>query len=153
MKNVGVTDPDTIKSISDFWLERFFTNIYLMTDAILAGGPEFVNACYDRGATIVYLTGRDVPRMEIGSRESLLRDGFPINKPRTKLMMKPHYKEKDLARIVKGYQQHIEKKANFASLLLLTTEKDYFRLQGSGWLNRYDNYPFFYLSIKFGLAV
>jgi hypothetical protein len=53
------------------------------------GAAEFAKACYAAGAALVYLTGRDLPFMGIGSFRSLRDHGFPIGVPGTELVLKP----------------------------------------------------------------
>jgi hypothetical protein len=75
--------------IKSFWFQRFFTNEYLPYDHAYPGAAVFTRKLYEIGAEIVYLTGRDEPGMGDGTRDNLLRDGFPWNVSRTHLLMKP----------------------------------------------------------------
>lgn len=90
-ENAGAVD-----SVRRFWTSRFFTSQYLPYDHAYAGSPEFAQKLYDLGAHLVYLTGRDEPGMGHGTRENLVRDGFPLNVPRTTTMLKPERKMDDL---------------------------------------------------------
>lgn len=89
LKECGVHRPDIVKRISTFWHERFFTDEYVEYDVPIPGGPEFVRACYDAGAAIVYLSGRDIPGMLAGTAAKLRDDGFPIAVAGTGLVLKP----------------------------------------------------------------
>jgi hypothetical protein len=57
----------------------------------LPGASAFVNACYTAGASIVYLTGRDLPNMSVGTFASLRDLGFPIGVVASTLVTKPTY--------------------------------------------------------------
>lgn len=76
------------ESAKKFWQARFFTSDYLKYDLVYPGAPEFAQEVYRLGAEIAYLTGRDEPGMGDGTRERLLKDGFPWDMPRTHLLMK-----------------------------------------------------------------
>src|SRR5688500_20066441 len=60
LKECGIYRADLVKEISAFWHERFFTDEYIAFDAPLDGAPEFVRACHESGAVVVYLTGRGI---------------------------------------------------------------------------------------------
>jgi hypothetical protein len=85
----GVTQTDAVAAAETFWRERFFSDDYLAHDIAVPGSVEFARACYERGGNIVYLTGRDLPLMGIGSFKSLRDLGFPIGVPGTELVLKP----------------------------------------------------------------
>jgi hypothetical protein len=89
LKTCGIYRSDIVKRISAFWHERFFTDEYVACDAPLAGAPEYVRACYEAGAVVVYLTGRDIPGMLAGTVAKLRDDGFPIAVAGTELVLKP----------------------------------------------------------------
>lgn len=76
-------------SIKQFWAERFFTSEYLKYDRAYPGAAEFTREVHALGAEVVYLTGRDEPNMGEGTRDNLLRDGFPWKTERTRLLLKP----------------------------------------------------------------
>lgn len=97
LKTLGVSDPAAIKSINDFWWERFFKSSYLMIDKPLPGAADFANKVHKAGAFLVYLTGRDVPGMLVGTTESLKLHGFPVSGERVRMMLKPDPKDKDHA--------------------------------------------------------
>jgi phosphoglycolate phosphatase-like HAD superfamily hydrolase len=82
--------------LKDFWAKRFFTTAYLGYDRAYPQAAEFVRDLHEKGAEIVYLTGRDEPFMGDGTRANLLRDGFPWELPRTHLLMKPSPTDPDL---------------------------------------------------------
>lgn len=94
LAKVGITDAAIVESVTAFWLERFFTE-WTVHDTPTPGGPGYVQALHKAGAFIVYLTGRDAPRMLTGTTQSLMISGYPIGLPRTQLIMKPHAKFDD----------------------------------------------------------
>jgi hypothetical protein len=89
LKRVGVTDDAHVAEAQAFWKDRFFADEHLQHDVPLPGAVDFARACYDAGAILVYLTGRDLPNMGIGSFKSLRDSGFPIGVPGTELVLKP----------------------------------------------------------------
>ncbi len=89
LKECGVYRADLVKHISAYWHERFFTDEYVACDVPMDGAPEYVRACYEAGAVIVYLTGRDIPGMLAGTVAKLRDDGFPIAVAGTELVLKP----------------------------------------------------------------
>lgn len=86
--NLGITSKELLEKAKAFWLERFFTNEYCSKDSPIPGAVAYVKLLSDAGAQIVYLTGRDQPRMEEGTRSALLNRGFPLDVS-TQLIMKP----------------------------------------------------------------
>jgi hypothetical protein len=78
-----------LKKAKQFWRKRFFGNDYLPHDEPTAGAVAFVRAMYERGAKIVYLTGRDVPLMSFGTFDQLKTHQLPIEQERTRLILKP----------------------------------------------------------------
>jgi hypothetical protein len=85
-----------LKVLKEFWYERFFSSRYLPYDRPYAGAPEFAQKLYDAGAEIVYLTGRDAPRMGEGTVSNLIRDRFPWDQKRTHLLLKAEAEIPDL---------------------------------------------------------
>lgn len=77
------------------WFARFFTDAACADDVPVLGAVPFVRECYARGATVVYLTGRDTPGMLVGTVRTLRDDGFPIGLPRVELVLKPTFEEND----------------------------------------------------------
>jgi hypothetical protein len=86
---LGVTETDRVAEAQQFWKDRFFADDHLRYDVPLPGSVDFAKACYAAGAILVYLTGRDLPLMGIGSFRSLRDHGFPIGVPGTELVLKP----------------------------------------------------------------
>lgn len=96
LTEIGVTDAGLTKAASDFWLAHFFTNEYCAKDQANFGAAKYLNLLVRAGAKIVYLTGRDVPRMGGGTKANLIRNHFPMNPNQALLIMKPDPKLDDL---------------------------------------------------------
>jgi hypothetical protein len=92
---LGVTDEALHMTALEFWKARFFNDPHIRHDVEVAGARDYVRACYAAGATIVYLTGRDLPNMALGSFASLRDLGFPIGVVGTELVVKPRFEMPD----------------------------------------------------------
>jgi hypothetical protein len=92
---LGVTKQDLVKEAFAFWRARFFADAHLHNDVEVPGAAAFARDCHDRGATLVYLTGRDLPMMGIGTFASLRDRGFPIGVAGTELVLKPTFEMPD----------------------------------------------------------
>lgn len=88
---LGITDTTLQAAGLDFWKERFFYDAYMKYDVEVPGAAAFVRACYEAGAAIVYLTGRDLPNMALGTFASLRDLGFPIGVVAATLVTKPNF--------------------------------------------------------------
>jgi hypothetical protein len=88
---LAITDKDLRDKATNYWNERFFLSCDL--DAIHPRAKDFVLKSHAKGAHIVYLTGRDEPRMKDCTMESFRLNGLPVDE-RATLMLKPH---KDLS--------------------------------------------------------
>ncbi|MFZ3230506.1 MAG: HAD family hydrolase [Pseudobdellovibrio sp.] len=82
------THTEILGKLKDFWFERFFSNSYLHYDVPYAGAIEFVQSLADAKVDIMYLTGRDQYRMGKGTKEVLLKWGFPLEE--RYLFLKPN---------------------------------------------------------------
>ncbi len=89
LQRLGVSDREMIDRAVKFWRERFFHDKYLSHDVEVPGAVAFARAAYEAGALVVYLTGRDLPLMGLGSWSSLRDLGFPIGVVGTELVCKP----------------------------------------------------------------
>ena len=76
-ERAGVLDPEILKELREFWFARFFSNDYIKDDQATPGAADYCQELFARGATIVYLTGRDETMRE-GTLFALLRNGFPM---------------------------------------------------------------------------
>lgn len=89
LHGLGVTDAATVAKAEAFWRMRFFADDYLRRDIPLPGAVHFVRACHQAGAVVVYLTGRDLPLMGVGTFRSLRDCGFPLGVAGIELVLKP----------------------------------------------------------------
>lgn len=104
------------KAYDEFWRARFFDNGYVKHDTAYANAAAQVQRIYkatekfpeNLRVHVVYLTGRHKafttqdPKekpfeagMEQGTRETIVRDGLPLDPSRVTLMMKDNFFEKD----------------------------------------------------------
>ena len=81
--------PEFHQALKEFWLKTFFSNEYLHYDVPYEGAVEFTRQLAELNTDIVYLTGRDVQRMGLGSEETLRHWNFPLDDDRARLVLKP----------------------------------------------------------------
>jgi len=91
MRRLGVTEPRLHEEGFAFWKARFFADLHVKHDVEMRGARSFAWACHEAGAVVVYLTGRDLPNMALGSFASLRDQGFPIGIIGTELVVKPRF--------------------------------------------------------------
>jgi len=91
LKRLGIHQDWLYEEGMDFWKARFFTDDYQAHDVELPGALAFAKACHDLGTLLVYLTGRDLPGMALGTFKSLRDLGFPIGTMGAKLVTKPAF--------------------------------------------------------------
>ena len=60
LRGCGITRANVVSDITRFWHDRFFTDEHCQFDAPIEGAAEYVRACHEAGAVVVYMTGRDV---------------------------------------------------------------------------------------------
>lgn len=89
LRAVGLSKVEIVSDATRYWRDRFFAERYLKYDAVMPGAVEFVRACHDAGATVVYLAGRDVTDLLPGTVTSLRKWGFPIGEVGVELVLKP----------------------------------------------------------------
>lgn len=106
MVDIGLNEePQSFyKEIFEYWQTRFFNDKYVVFDEPEVGAVEFVEELYKMGVHIIYLTGRDEPRMKAGTLESLKKWNFPVAQDRAELVLKP-YKELDDAEFKRDHFQ------------------------------------------------
>jgi len=63
--------------LRDWWLDRFFTSEYCKEDEPVPGARAYLEQVVDRGAHILYVTGRHAG-MEAGTLAAFQRAGFPM---------------------------------------------------------------------------
>ena len=95
LRRLGVADPALHEEGFAFWKARFFADPHVKHDTEIRGAAAFARACHASGATVVYLTGRDLPNMALGSFASLRDLGFPIGVIGTELVVKPTFETPD----------------------------------------------------------
>ncbi len=98
LERVGIsakTHPEFYKLVYTFWEFYFFHNDFVKFDTTFAGAVEYVRKIDALGAQIIYLSGRDEPRMMAGTRLSLENSGFPVKKANIEICLKPHSKISD----------------------------------------------------------
>lgn len=78
------------------WERRFFTSEYVQYDHAMPGAAALVRRVHEVGAHVVYLTGRDIT-MAAGTEHMLRRFGFPYNRERASLYLKPVVEMEDTA--------------------------------------------------------
>lgn len=95
-RSKGITDEAVIQWFQDEWFKRFFTNDYVVFDVPTNGAPDYVEQLKQRGATTVYLTGRDTPGMREGTLASLEEHNFPMpDEENVFLITKPTFEQPD----------------------------------------------------------
>ena len=57
------------------------------------------------------------------------------------------FTERDLENLFHAFESLTKIKGKFAPALILTTEKDYFRIKSSPWLKKYEDLPMYYLEV------
>lgn len=95
LKNLNVTDEKEIEVIEREWKERFFSDEYQKYDTPYPGAAKYVSKLHSAGATIIYLTGRDAPKMLVGAIDSLRMFGFPVGISGTMTIVKQAFEDKD----------------------------------------------------------
>ena len=88
LRAAGLKDKRLLREFKAFWGQKYFTSKYCLLDLPQPGAVDFVHAVEERGARVVYLTGRDEPKMGEGTRRSLAQHAFPLGR-RTTLLLKP----------------------------------------------------------------
>lgn len=98
LERLGISEAKNTKfwkAIHDHWTDLFFSNDHLHHDEPLLGAVDYVLELRKEGAHIMYLTGRDVPRMYEGTARSLEAFGFPLDPVDARLVLKPDAKLHD----------------------------------------------------------
>lgn len=95
LKRLGVRRPDEIALIKQEWARRFFSDEYQKYDMPISGAKAYVERVHKAGATVIYLTGRDVGRMLVGTTEVLRLYGFPVGVEGTMTIVKKEFEQDD----------------------------------------------------------
>jgi beta-phosphoglucomutase-like phosphatase (HAD superfamily) len=77
------------EAIERYWQRHFFSDRFLRFDEPLKGAAAYVRSLHAAGAHVIYLSGRDVPNMLIGTIEGLAIHGFPVGQFGVELVLKP----------------------------------------------------------------
>ncbi|MFA5139235.1 MAG: haloacid dehalogenase-like hydrolase [Elusimicrobiota bacterium] len=95
LRKLGVRDPKEAAFIRKEWEKRFFSDEYQKFDMPLPGAKSYVCRVHAAGATVIYLTGRDVGRMLVGATDCLRLYGFPVGVAGTMMIVKPQSRQDD----------------------------------------------------------
>ena len=95
LKRMGVRHPAEIAFIKQEWARRFFSDEYQKYDMPILGAKAYVERVHKAGATVIYLTGRDVGRMLVGTTEVLRLYGFPVGVAGTMTIVKKEFEQDD----------------------------------------------------------
>jgi hypothetical protein len=94
-QRAGFEESEAIAEGKRFWKDQFFSNASCERDVPLPGAVAYVKQLWESGAQIVYLSGRNIPKMLDGTQKSLKKEGFPLGL-RTHLILKPRFEMDDL---------------------------------------------------------
>ncbi|MBX3246267.1 MAG: hypothetical protein KF901_03715 [Myxococcales bacterium] len=89
LRECGVTHAELVRDVTSFWRERFHADDYVVLDVPNPGAVDFTCAVQEVGGGVVYLSGRDVHGMLMGTVASLRDHGFPIADVGVELLLKP----------------------------------------------------------------
>ncbi|MDO8803899.1 MAG: HAD hydrolase-like protein [Elusimicrobiota bacterium] len=95
LRQLGVSRPAEIALIKQEWAKRFFSDNYQKYDMPIPGAKAYVERVHKAGATVIYLTGRDVGRMLVGTTEVLRLYGFPVGVEGTMTIVKKEAEQDD----------------------------------------------------------
>jgi phosphoserine phosphatase len=95
LARLGVRHPAETAFIKAEWAKRFFSDEYQKYDMPITGAKSFVERVHKAGATVIYLTGRDVGRMLVGTTEVLRLYGFPVGVAGTMTIVKKEFEQDD----------------------------------------------------------
>lgn len=95
LRAAGVDDPKLIAAAEAYWKPRFFSDAYVDLDVPIAGAAAYVRDLWQRGALVVYLSGRNAEAMLTGTTASLQKWGFPVGVRGAQLVLKPTFAEPD----------------------------------------------------------
>jgi len=95
LKRLKVAGAAEAAFIKQEWARRFFSDEYQKYDMPLPGAKAYVEKVHAAGATVIYLTGRDVGRMLVGTTEVLRLYGFPVGVAGTMTIVKKEFEQDD----------------------------------------------------------
>jgi len=85
----GVRHADVVRDVTSYWRERFHSDEYCGFDDVPFGAVDYVRKIHRAGGSVVYVSGRDVPGMLLGTVTMLRDQGYPIAEPGVQLALKP----------------------------------------------------------------
>lgn len=88
LRERGVVHPDQVRDITQYWRDRYYADEYLEFDAPHPGAADYVRACHEAGATVVYMSSRDSYGQLLGTVASLREHAFPIGVPGVELVLR-----------------------------------------------------------------
>lgn len=105
LRRLGVKGRAETAFIKQEWAKRFFSDEYQKFDMPIPGAKGYVERVHRAGATVIYLTGRDVGRMLVGTTEVLRLYGFPVGVAGTMTIVKKEFEQDDelFKKEVSGY--------------------------------------------------
>jgi hypothetical protein len=86
-RGLGVDDEAQLKRIREYWLKKFLTGDYLLSDLPLPGAIDFVRRLQAAGASVYYITSRAPQKMREGTEKALKQLGFPLDGKTSHLLM------------------------------------------------------------------
>ncbi|MEM9074236.1 MAG: hypothetical protein AAGE52_37430 [Myxococcota bacterium] len=89
LRECGITHADLVRDVTSFWRERFHTDDYAILDEPNPGAVDYVRALHSAGGGIIYLSGRDIHGMLLGTVTSLRDHGFPVAEVGVQVILKP----------------------------------------------------------------
>ncbi len=95
LRRLRVRNKAEVTFIKQEWARRFFSDEYQKYDMPLPGAKAYVERVHKAGATVIYLTGRDVGRMLVGTTEVLRLYGFPVGVAGTMTIVKKEFEQDD----------------------------------------------------------
>jgi len=95
LRKLGVRAAAEVSFIKKEWAKRFFSDEYQKFDLPLLGAKSYVSRVHAAGATVIYLTGRDVGRMLVGTTDCLRLYGFPVGVVGTMMIVKKESEQDD----------------------------------------------------------
>ncbi len=89
LDDMAIDDQQVKEAFLKDWDDRFFTDQYLWADKAMKYSCEFVQRLTDAGVVISYLTGRHRNGMYLGTKASIIKNGFPFYDGDLGILMKP----------------------------------------------------------------
>ena len=89
LRECAITRADHVRAITSFWRDRFHTDDYVILDEPTPGAVDYVRAIHEAGGGVVYISGRDVHGMLLGTVQSMRDHGMPMADVGVELVLKP----------------------------------------------------------------